>query len=134
VQDSKDGRSARRGGYVGRCGDDDLMNYDLAGLGPKFFERLCQALAIKILGPGVQVFGAGPDGGREASFDGLLSYPDPSPAGPWSGLAGHAHGCHVGAGGCVRMGGWCFLPTARPLMVVYPQVTGGRRRSDGFWR
>ncbi|WP_182907556.1 hypothetical protein [Microbispora sp. H13382] len=61
------------------------MDYDLAGLGPKAFERLCQALAIKILGADVQVFGSGPDGGREASFDGQLTYPDPSPNGPWGG-------------------------------------------------
>lgn len=35
------------------------------------------------LGPDAQVFGSGPDGGREASFNGQLTYPDPTPDGPW---------------------------------------------------
>lgn len=61
------------------------MRYDLSRLGSENFERLCQALAIKILGPAVRVFGAGPDGGREAAFEGVLKYPDPSPDGLWTG-------------------------------------------------
>lgn len=39
-------------------------------LGSQRFEHLVQALALDHIGPGVQVFGAGPDGGREATFDG----------------------------------------------------------------
>ncbi|MEH0934009.1 NACHT domain-containing protein [Micromonospora psammae] len=46
------------------------MDYDLTRLGDKQFEHLAQALLVKHLGPQVQVFGAGPDGGREASWDG----------------------------------------------------------------
>ena len=49
---------------------DGLVDYDLTRLGDARFEHLTQALAIAVLGPGVEVFGAGPDGGREASFDG----------------------------------------------------------------
>lgn len=56
---------------------------DLSGLGPQGFERLSQALAVRVLGPGVEVFGEGPDGGREASFCGRLPYP--SPTDPWDG-------------------------------------------------
>jgi hypothetical protein len=48
---------------VGRSGQDKGMRTDLAGLGPAGFERLCQALAVYVLGPGIEVFGAGPDGG-----------------------------------------------------------------------
>jgi hypothetical protein len=59
------------------------MADDLTGLGARGFERMCQALASYVLGPGVQVFGDGPDGGREASFDGRLSYPNAE--GPWDG-------------------------------------------------
>ncbi|GIJ29814.1 hypothetical protein Vqi01_49760 [Micromonospora qiuiae] len=36
-----------------------------------------------MLGAGIQAFGDGPDGGREATFDGPLTYP--GPAQPWSG-------------------------------------------------
>ncbi|GAA0934445.1 hypothetical protein [Virgisporangium aurantiacum] len=59
------------------------MSDDLTGLGARGFERMCQALASYALGPGIQVFGDGPDGGREASFHGRLSYP--SSEGPWDG-------------------------------------------------
>jgi hypothetical protein len=37
---------------------------------PQSFERLVQALSAAEFGPGLQVFGPGPDGGREATFDG----------------------------------------------------------------
>jgi hypothetical protein len=57
---------------------------DLTGLGPRGFERLCQALAAYVLGPGIDAFGSGPDGGREASFRGRVPYP--SSADPWNGF------------------------------------------------
>ncbi len=44
---------------------------------------MCQALAMGVLGPGIRVFGDGPDGGREASFDSQLRYPTPTD--PWDG-------------------------------------------------
>jgi hypothetical protein len=56
---------------------------DLSGLGPQGFERLCQALAAYVLGHGIEVFGAGPDGGREAAFAGLQHYP--ASQAPWTG-------------------------------------------------
>ncbi|MFC8797585.1 NACHT domain-containing protein [Promicromonospora sp. NPDC057138] len=46
------------------------MDYDLHRLGPREFEHLVQALAREALGPLVGTFGDGPDGGREASWDG----------------------------------------------------------------
>lgn len=46
------------------------VSFDLTRLGSQRFEHLVQALALDHIGPGVQVFGAGPDGGREATFDG----------------------------------------------------------------
>ena len=39
-------------------------------LGSREFEELTQSLAIKHFGPGVEIFGEGPDGGREATFEG----------------------------------------------------------------
>jgi len=50
------------------------ISYDLHGLDPRTFQHLVQALAICELGPGVIVYGDGPDGGRDASFNGKLSY------------------------------------------------------------
>lgn len=47
--------------------------YDLSRLGSARFEHLVQALAIAHLGPGIRIFGSGPDGGREATFDGAIS-------------------------------------------------------------
>lgn len=62
------------------------MRYDLNRLGAQEFEEMSQALAIAVLGGAVSVFGAGPDGGREATFEGLMRYPQPEPAsGPWNG-------------------------------------------------
>ncbi|MGC9668513.1 hypothetical protein ACNTMW_18400 [Planosporangium sp. 12N6] len=54
------------------------MAYDLTRLDERRFEDLCRALAVHVLGPGLQVFGPGPDGGREAAFDGPVPYPTSS--------------------------------------------------------
>jgi hypothetical protein len=47
------------------------------------FECLAQALSIKVLGPGTVIFGSGPDGAREATFEGEV--PFPSTADRWKG-------------------------------------------------
>lgn len=57
----------------------------MSRLGSREFEHLSQALAIRVLGPGVTVFGSGPDGGREATFDGPVDYPNVSAEGTWNG-------------------------------------------------
>lgn len=59
------------------------MDYDFTRLSTRSFEQLTQALATAVIGPGIVVFGDGPDGGREATFDGKLSFPDP--VAPWHG-------------------------------------------------
>ncbi|MGW3284049.1 NACHT domain-containing protein [Streptomyces sp. NPDC001002] len=61
------------------------MDHDLTRLGSREFEHLTQALAMRILGPAVQTFGDGPDGGREAEFHGEVAYPLPNAEGPWNG-------------------------------------------------
>jgi hypothetical protein len=58
--------------------------YEWSRLGERPFENLCRALAVHVLGPGVQAFGDGPDGGREASFDGPVTY-GTAPGGAWNG-------------------------------------------------
>ncbi|MEV6528307.1 hypothetical protein AB0M86_01735 [Streptomyces sp. NPDC051639] len=45
------------------------MRFDLYNLGPREFENLTQAITSAELGPFVTLFGPGPDGGREATFD-----------------------------------------------------------------
>lgn len=51
------------------------LRYDLSGLSPQAFEHLIHALCIKVLGPTIIPYGDGPDGGRDATFDGPVSYP-----------------------------------------------------------
>jgi hypothetical protein len=48
----------------------ERMPYSLEKLGPREFERLVQVLLVRIYGPTVRVFGAGPDDGRDATFHG----------------------------------------------------------------
>lgn len=56
---------------------------DLDSLGPFAFEHLVNALALRVLGPGLTFFGHGRDGGRDALFDGSAPYP--SSTDHWSG-------------------------------------------------
>jgi hypothetical protein len=63
--------------------EDGVVDFDLTRLGDREFEHLSQALALKVLGPGVSVFGDGPDGGREATFEGRMRFPEPGE--PWDG-------------------------------------------------
>lgn len=60
-----------------------MTDYALTGLGPNRFEEMSQALALKALGPSVEIFGDGPDGGREASFQSLSHFPTRDA--PWTG-------------------------------------------------
>ena len=54
-----------------------MADYNLFNLSPRSFEQLIQSLSIKIIGPDVVIFGDGPDGGREATFNGEILYPNP---------------------------------------------------------
>jgi hypothetical protein len=62
-----------------------VHHYDLNSLGPDGFEKMCQALAVRVLGPGTKIYGGfGPDGGRDAAYQGRLnSYPTANA--PWDG-------------------------------------------------
>lgn len=59
------------------------MDFDFRTFSTRSFERFAQALTASVLGPGIMVFGDGPDGGREAAFDGKLDFPTTADA--WSG-------------------------------------------------
>ena len=52
-----------------------MTDYNLSSLSTRSFEQLIQALATQVIGPGMIIFGDGPDGGREATFEGSMSYP-----------------------------------------------------------
>ena len=51
-----------------------IQDYPLEELSPRAFEQLTVALALKVLGPRVEAFGSGPDGGREATYSGLVNW------------------------------------------------------------
>ncbi len=51
-----------------------MPDYDLTRLGTRSFEQLVVSLGRLELGPGLQVFGDGRDGGREATFDGTINW------------------------------------------------------------
>ena len=60
-----------------------MPDYSLTGLSTRSFEQLIQAIAAKIIGPNVVIFGDGRDGGREATFEGKIPYPNLSAT--WNG-------------------------------------------------
>lgn len=51
------------------------MSYNLNNLDTHSFETMVQSLCYKILGHGVQIYGNGPDGQREATFTGKANFP-----------------------------------------------------------
>src|SRR5262245_31962299 len=55
-----------------------MPDYNLAGLDSRSFEQLIQSLSVKTLGPRVCIFGDGSDGGREATYEGRITWPDGS--------------------------------------------------------
>lgn len=61
------------------------MDFDFRTFSTRSFERFAQAMALHVLGKGVLVFGDGPDGAREATYEGTLDYP--SETDKWSGYA-----------------------------------------------
>jgi len=51
------------------------MRYEFNKLNSTDFEKLIQALSKRVFGNGAISFGEGPDGGREATFEGIAPYP-----------------------------------------------------------
>ncbi|OAH98836.1 hypothetical protein A1353_21675 [Methylomonas methanica] len=52
------------------------MDYDFSRLSTRSFEQLIQSLAHSVIGPNIVIFGDGPDGGREATFEGQIPFPN----------------------------------------------------------
>jgi hypothetical protein len=61
------------------------MSYPFEDLDDAQFERLVVQCARKLFGSGVQAFSTGPDGGRDAVFEGTAEQ-FPSKTGPWTGI------------------------------------------------
>ena len=61
-----------------------IVGYLFEDVDDSQFERFVVEGARKLFGPGVQPFAAGPDGGRDARFQGTAER-FPSTAGPWTG-------------------------------------------------
>jgi hypothetical protein len=59
------------------------MPYDFSRFDPFTFQNFVQALALHVFGADLQVYGAGPDGARDATFEGTPNYP--SPENRWQG-------------------------------------------------
>jgi hypothetical protein len=59
------------------------LDFEFRTFSTRSFERFAQVMAAHVLGQGIMVFGDGPDGGREATYEGRLNYP--SPAEQWIG-------------------------------------------------
>ncbi|WP_293003312.1 hypothetical protein, partial [Mycobacterium sp.] len=50
-------------------------DWALEELGPRAFEQLAVALAAAVIGPKIEVYGSGKDGGREATYDSPIDWP-----------------------------------------------------------
>ncbi|WP_198542040.1 AAA family ATPase, partial [Parafrankia colletiae] len=61
------------------------MKHDLSRLNEHDFEHLAQALMMAVFGRGTVVYGDGPDGGRDATFDGVVLLPEEAGGGTWAG-------------------------------------------------
>jgi len=55
-----------------------MGDYSFDRFNTRDFEHLIQALARKVFGSATIIFGDGPDGGREAEFEGICAFPDSS--------------------------------------------------------
>lgn len=62
------------------------QDYPLEELSPRAFEQMTIAVCEEVFGPGLEAFGAGPDGGREATFRGLIRWgTEPDDPNVWDG-------------------------------------------------
>lgn len=104
-----------------------MPDYNLAGLSARSFEQMIQALALKVIGPGIVIFGDGPDGGREATFKGVL--PNfPSSANQWGGyLVVQAKFCQRPTGKPKEDANWLVLQLKKELDSYATRKTKRKR-------
>jgi hypothetical protein len=106
-----------------------MRDYDLSGLSARSFEQLVQSLATKVLGIKVQVFGDGPDGGREATFDGRVPYS--TGAASWDGYGVIQAKFRQRAQGSPKDAEWA-LRHLRDELRKYRTARDGRRQPDYY--
>ncbi|MFC9335743.1 NACHT domain-containing protein [Arthrobacter sp. NPDC057009] len=80
------------------------MDYNLEALSWRQFEQMTQALALHHIGPSVSVFGDGPDGGREATWEGTV--PSLGSLPEWDGYGVLQAKFHVHTGDVADNLGW----------------------------
>jgi len=106
-----------------------MPDYDLSGLSSRSFEQLIQSLAAKILGPGIIVFGDGPDGGREATFNGQVPFPSSNE--PWNGYLVVQAKFRQRPKGDSRDAGW-LLEQIQSELKKFEDMERGLRRPDFY--
>jgi hypothetical protein len=106
-----------------------IVDFDFSRFSPRSFERFAQALAVKALGPGISVYGDGPDGGREAAFEGTISFP--STADPWRGYTVVQVKYRQNAGNAAEDADW-LVGELRNELDAYVDTARDRRRPEQY--
>ena len=102
-----------------------MPDYNLYGLSTRSFEQLVQAIAASVIGPGTAVFGDGPDGGREATFEGKTQYP--SSTSPWDGYVVIQAKFRQRPQGVEMDGAWALTQLSKELKKFTDKKRGLRR-------
>jgi len=102
------------------------MGHQFFGFTAESFEQFARVLALINFGPGVTVFGDGPDGGREAIFKGTVPYPHP-PAEQWSGYGVIQAKCKAKTGGTQADQKWALDQLKKELDLF---VTSKKRSPE----
>jgi len=106
-----------------------VSDYDFRGLTTRLFEQMVQAVALQALGPGISVFGDGPDGGREATFEG--QYPYPTALDSWDGYGVIQAKFRQRPLGAPEDGEWA-LEALRDELKTFSTAKDGRRRPEYY--
>ena len=106
-----------------------MPDYDLSRLTSRSFEHLIQALAARVMGAGIVVFGDGPDGGREATFE--RKVPFPSLVDPWEGYGVLQAKFRQRSGNTQQDGSWAVNQLKEEL-EKYTDPDSNLRKPDYF--
>ncbi len=106
-----------------------MSDFNLFGLSPRAFEQMVQALALEILGPGVRIYGDGPDAGREATFEGRVPYPTTIDS--WSGYGVIQAKYKLKTEGTQRDADWA-LEQLESELKAYANSNSKRRAPDYY--
>ena len=106
-----------------------MPDYDLSRMSSRSFEHLVQSLADRLLGPGIVVFGDGPDGGREATFERQVPYP--TPVGAWNGYGVIQAKYRQRSGNTQQDGNWA-VEQLKDEIQKYTNPDSNLRKPDYF--